>query len=433
MLNTIFFFALMATVTGVPFYFNYRFQNTAKTQRNTSAINSLAAKLSVFIIVALYSMSFLALQIKNAAYSKVGFCACIFSFFLLYSFRGKMIHEVREIPADPRERFQRSLRTIVAMGLLYGIYFATVQFLIPHTGIFPAVGIALIFITYATPLFVRVWMPTQRMHPSTIKEDILAVFRSAGSPIHEIYLIDTDRFKSYNALVCGPKFGFGPFQRSLFITKNLFEVMEPEEIHAVVCHEASHFKLHHVAKRGFMSLVGLFVGMFTVILPMGFISILMNITLYKNFGLTIFTTLACITVQMSFLYRVIRKQEFEADLEALNLGARPAALITALEKITEKNGMSRVKEDRLSRFMFGHAHPSTDERIAAIQNARLPQDSRIFPSWKVGTAYASFVFALGTFAVVSMSTTNTPTGTPTGQRLPAADNTVNAQEVKSEK
>ena len=430
MLNTIFFFALMAAVTGVPFYFNYRFQNTAKDQLNTSVINSLAAKLSLFIIFALYAMSFLALQVKNAAYSKVGFCACIFSFFFLYSFRSKMIHQIREIPADPRERLQRSLRTVVAMGLLYGIYFATVQFLIPHTGIFPAIGIALIFITYSTPLFVRVWMPTQKMHASTIKDEILAVFKSAGNPIHDIYLIDTDRFKSYNALVCGPKYGFGPFQRSLFITRNLFEVLEMEEIHAVVCHEASHFKLHHVAKRGFMSLVGLLVGMFTVILPMGFLSILMNITPNKNFGLVIFTTLACVVVQMSFLSRVVRKQEFEADLEALNLGASPAALIAALEKITEKNGMSRVKEDKLSRFMFGHAHPSTEERIIAIQNGKLPQDSKILPAWKWSATYASFVFVLGTFAVVSMST---GTNTATGQRLPASNNSLHAQDAKSEK
>jgi len=426
MLNTIFFFALMAAVTGVPFYFNYRFQNTPKEQRNTSAINSLAAKLSVFVIFSLYAMSFLAIEIRSNGYSKIGFCSCILSFFLLYSFRGKMIHEVREIPANPKERFQRSFRTVIAMGLLYGIYFATVQLLIPHTGIFPAVAAALIFITYSTPLFVRVWMPTQKMHESSIKSDILAVFKSAGSPIHEIYLLDTDRFKSYNALVCGPKYGFGPFRRSLFVTKNLFEVLEPEEIHAVVCHEASHFKLHHVAKRGAMSLVGLLVGMITVILPMGFISILCNVALYKSFGFAVFTTLACLTVQMNFLYRVIRKQEFEADIEALNLGASAAALTSALEKITEKNGMSRVKEDQLSRFMFGHAHPSTEERIAAIQEGKLPSDSKIFPTWKWNAAYASFIFVLGTFALMSLDSS-------TRQRLPASENTLNAQEAKSEK
>jgi len=442
MLNTILFYAVMLLVVGVPFYFQYQIQNSL-TQFTTPAeatpkINSLTAKLSLFLIAALYFMSFLALEIKNSAYSKVGFGSCFLSIFLLYSFRGKLIHKIREVPADHMEQFRRSLRTFIALGGLYGIYFATVHFLIPFTGTLPAIAAALLFIIYSTPIFVRIWMPTQKMHPSPLKEDIFAVFKLADSRIHQIYLIDTDRFKSYNALVCGPKYGFGPFQRSLFITQNLFEVLEPEEIMAVVCHEASHFKLHHVAKRGLMSFVGLLIGMFAVTLPAGFLGIIVNTPLYDHFALTSITVLGCIAVQMFFLQRVVRKQEFEADFEALNLGAAPHSLISALEKITFKNGSPRVKEDTLSRLMLGHAHPSTEERVNALQSRQLPSDSKVLPDLKWCVGYASVVVMLGAFAMIrfdskvnrqiaSIETENTR------QKLPPSNNTLNERGSETER
>ena len=83
MLNTYLFYALMFVVVGVPFHFQNRTQDITKEHASLPTINSLTAKLSALIIVALYSMSFLSFQLKNASYSKVGFCSCIFSFFLL--------------------------------------------------------------------------------------------------------------------------------------------------------------------------------------------------------------------------------------------------------------------------------------------------------------------------------------------------------------
>ncbi len=427
MLNTFSFYALMLLVVGVPFYFQERVRSFAKTTDSLSLINSLSAKLSAFIILSLYVMSFLSFQAKNAAYSKVGFCSCIFSFFLLYSFRGKVISQIRDIPANPKERFQRSLRSLGAMSLIYGIYFATVHYLIPVAGTLPAIGVALIFITYSAPLFVRVWMPTQRMHPSEMKSEIMQVFANANNPVHEVYLIDTDRFKSYNALVCGPKFGFGDFKRSVFITKNLFEIMEPEEIKAVMCHEAAHFKLHHIFKRACMSMVAMIVAMLFVAIPITFISVLFKLSVDKNFGFLICTTVATIVVQLTFLFRVIRKQEFEADLEALNIGATTASISSALEKITVLNGGSRKKEDWISRFMSGSAHPSLEERLNAIQTRILPESSKILPPWKYTVSYASVVLVLGTLTLFNFDsnranrTVASVTTDHSGQILPTAE------------
>ena len=431
----------MFVVVGVPFHFQNRTQDITKEHASLPTINSLTAKLSALIIVALYSMSFLSFQLKNASYSKVGFCSCIFSFFLLYAFRGKIISQIREIPANPKERFQRSFRTLLAMSLLYGVYFSIVQYLIPHIGTLPALVVAMIFIIYSTPLFIRVWMPSQKMHASTMKEEIMEIFASAKNPVHGVYLIDSDRFKSYNALVCGPKYGFGPLRRTLFVTRNLFEALEPEEIKAVICHEAAHFKLHHVFKRSCMSIAGMIVSLFCVFLPVAFISYLMKTSVDKNYGLLIISTMATMIVQFSFIFRVIRKQEFEADLEALNLGTTASALSAALEKITDKNGGSRKKEDWISRFMFGNAHPHLEERLQAIGAGRPPENSRIMPAWKYTVAYASFVIALGTFTAFEFNPRNpgsinrevASTNSTNGQILPTEDNKFERKREATEK
>jgi len=398
MLNTYFFYSLLFAVVGVPFYFQYRTQNTVKEHSALPAIDSLAAKLSAFLLISLYVMSF-ASESVGKSYTKISYCACFLSFFLLYAFRSKIIHEIREIPAKPVEKFKNSLRTVLAMTLLYGIYFSTVHLLMPHTGSIPAIAVAMIFITYVTPLIVRVWMPSKKMYHSTIKEDIMTIFASANNPVHEVYLINTDRFKTYNAMVCGPKFGFGPLKRSVFITQNLFEVLEPEEIKAVMCHEASHFKLHHIFKRGLMGIFGFLVSIACVVLPIVFISMILKLHTHSNIFLLIIPTIATVVVQYSFIYRVIRKQEFEADLEALKLGATVSALSSALEKITNKNGAAHQKADWISRFMFGHAHPSLEERKAALLTGILPANSKILPPSKYTVSYASIVVLLGTFAL----------------------------------
>ena len=439
MLNTYFFYALLFAVVGVPFYFHYRMQNFGDQKPEISFINSLSGKLSAFLLVALYLMSFITVSNQKDSHLKIGYCACALSFFLLFSFRSKVIHQVREIQADSKEKLIKSFRSLLSFVILYGIYFSVVEFLIPRTGTIPAVAVAMIFITYATPLFVRIWMPSQKMFPSEMKDEIKQIFSNAKNPVSEVFLINTDRFKSYNALVCGPKYGFGPFKRSAFITRNLFEILEPEEIKAVICHEAAHFKLHHIFKRGLMSILGIGIALVTVFLPITFISILTSATANIQMGLIYLSGLATIFIQFSFIFRVIRKQEFEADLEALNLGATAPAMSSALEKVTIQNGGSRKKEDWFSRFMFGSGHPSLEERIQAIAERKLPESSNIIPAWKYTVSYASFVIALGALTAITYTPkTNTNREVASvkdsiaGQILPTSNNKVETIETATE-
>jgi Zn-dependent protease with chaperone function len=406
MLNTTFYYILMFAVVGVPFYFHHR---ASKLQlegvRATDAdaeiatrINGITARLTVFIIASLYLMSFIAINLKNTTFQEFGYFASLFSFFILHTQHAKIINRIQKSKITPQERFQTSIRNLSIFILFFGIYYVFSS-LIPHLGLITFL-LMLVCLNYFIPLFVRLHLDARAMHPSEIKTEIMNVFTSAGNPVGNIYLIDHRRIRGANAFICGPKYGFGPFQRSLFVTKNLFEALEPDEIHAVICHEAAHFKKNHLFKRAMMSFFSFVVAAVSISFPIFFIGNLIPIGTASRMMVYFLATTLTVIAQLVFLFRLIRKQEFEADLEALTIGATVGSLISALEKLTIKNGVSRKKATGLGRFIFFEAHPSIEERVEAIRTRTMPTDSRVLPTWQLSLTYASFVILSTSLALL---------------------------------
>ncbi len=230
------------------------------------------------------------------------------------------------------------------------------------------------------------------MYPSELKSEILSVFKAAKLNIGEIYLMDTHSFKLYNAMVCG---------RTLFLTQNLFEKLEPEELKAVICHEASHFKLKHIAKRIF---AGICITAISMVLIGLFNTFLLMALELKSKGAqsVLFLTGIVMTLafQLYWLFKVIRKQEFEADVHALNLGGSGAALVSALEKLTRSNGSSFKAESLLTRLVLGHAHPSFEERKEAIFNRQIPTSAQVLPPISLMVSYVCVIIALFSFVAL---------------------------------
>ena len=84
-------------------------------------------------------------------------------------------------------------------------------------------------------------------------------------------------------------------------------------------------------------------------------------------------TLGVIVTPFRLVNQLIRKQEVEADLNAvIQFGADPQAMISALERLDRLNG-------RKSDIAHG-AHPSTQERIRELQGL-LP--SNVVPFKKI--------------------------------------------------
>ena len=101
--------------------------------------------------------------------------------------------------------------------------------------------------------------------------------------------------------------------------------------------------------------------------------------------------------------KLTRKQEFEADQEAVQIGCHPGALIQALEKITKLNRSSRKKPEGILKYISFNTHPGIDERIEALVRGKVPADANLVPSWQMGLSYASFVVLAATLAFAYQS------------------------------
>jgi Zn-dependent protease with chaperone function len=318
MLNSLAQFILLAIICAVPFYFQYWLKTTPEA--DTRAVNSLASKLCIFNLSMLFASSLLATHDKTDKQSLVMFGAVFFSSMLLFSFRNKAAQNTQKHEVKPKEQLIQSARAFAAIGGTFFTYSFIIYHLASVIGMLPAVAIAITTLIAIAPLMVRVLFSCNRMHDSPLKDELVAIFRKAGVSIGEIYLIDSNKTRVSNALVCGSRFGFGPLKRSLFLTENLFEILNEEELRAVISHEASHFQLHHVAKRGLSALIVIIAALICVGLPIGLVAVSIESKDWIN-TLAIINLVANLIFQYFFIFRVIRKHEFEADLNAIRLGA----------------------------------------------------------------------------------------------------------------
>ncbi|SMD30410.1 M48 family metallopeptidase [Picrophilus oshimae] len=167
--------------------------------------------------------------------------------------------------------------------------------------------------------------------------------------VPDLYILDT-RNRIANAFTVSRKESY------VFITRLLMNILDVDEVTAVMAHEFAHIKLRHNLKTSIIN--------FAVIL------FLINIALY---GLTldsfagIMLPVISIIIYMFFttflLNYIKRRNEINADLTAIKY-VNPDYLISALHKIENLEIFSR----RISDIYLDH--PSIDRRISIINRSR---------------------------------------------------------------
>ncbi|MBS1959716.1 MAG: M48 family metalloprotease [Bdellovibrionales bacterium] len=257
---------------------------------------------------------------------------------------------------------------------------------------------------YATPIFVRVLFDTLPMTESRLTDEIRAVFKQAGVDLGHIRIIQTKKRNTTNAMVCGTKWGFGPLKRTLLVTDNLFSRLSEEEFVAVMRHEASHFRLHHIRKRVFAVLYSYLLSVALASIPVILlVSVMIKFQLQQlqlQAAASIFAALGALYCMNRMIYNAIHRHEHEADVEAVKMGSSSEAMIGALQKITDDHGTNYKKRPFLTRFMLSQAHPSLEERINVIHTGEIPQEQFLKGHvLQVASAYALMLVA--TFYFVS--------------------------------
>lgn len=225
-------------------------------------------------------------------------------------------------------------------------------------GIFAGVG--LIFGTGA--LHLRKMLPVSRLEDARLRELFAECFRAARVPEPEFWVIEIDRRRFTNAMMAGFRGGRGWFRPGLFVSRTLIEEFSPEEIRAVVLHEASHSALSHLRRRLWGTLGAVFGTSFAltgallaahVFLPAETVGML-----------RIVLTIASIGMPLWLLRSQGEKHELEADAHAvLELGAGFEDFARALRKMDTLNGASSERRDPRSLLSPAGAHPATERRI----------------------------------------------------------------------
>ena len=352
-------FLCLATITGVPFYFKYWLAREQPVLRDP--LDRRTNALSMVIFCALFAGAFFYPR-HSWKVAQVLLGAAILSFSILYQSRGRYLAGLSgEGVAKPEATFRQSAARM-AIGLILCAAFSWHPFLIL---------IAPFAIPFLMPAFLRLQYSTRAMADSPLRQKISRVFEDADLPLSQIHIVDETGSGSRNAFIAGSGLGRGAFGRTLFIGLGLFEILDEDELQAVVFHEAAHAKLHHLRNR-WISSIGLFVlCCFWTAVPVAFL-------FPGETGLLIAAFLIAGMAQVWFLSRLIHRQELEADQEAVRMGASSSALAHALKKLD--NGTSGP-------------YPSLEDRLEALNNGWSPA-SGIIPQKSFLSAYSMLVIGV---------------------------------------
>jgi Zn-dependent protease with chaperone function len=241
------------------------------------------------------------------------------------------------------------------------------------------VGLTLVYAL--APLTIRKVFPVREMPPSALKVMIEKAFDQASMPSPDIYIIQGDDLSTHNLMIAGFPWARGVFKPAVFVfealtraEQNEKEPFRTEELHAMILHEVSHASLNHLKKRLLLTCMLLPIGVLTG--GAGWVAAATYLPSGTAELVQFMITVAVIATPFQAVNRLIRKQEIEADLNAvIQYGAEAKHMISALERLDRLNG-------RRSEVAHG-AHPSTQERINELRSllppmplhASLPEDS----------------------------------------------------------
>lgn len=198
---------------------------------------------------------------------------------------------------------------------------------------------------------------------------------TAGLPMPKVYIIDDP---APNAFATGRD----PNHAVVAATTGLIDIMDDNELTAVMAHEMSHVKNYDIRVSmitfGLVCLVGFLadIGLRLVAFgddddrsPVGFIAMLVT---------AIFAPIAASLAQLA----VSREREYLADMSAAKLTRYPEGMISALKKLEEHSQPMRrqnsamealyinspLKKSKLNSLFS--THPAIESRIERLENAK---------------------------------------------------------------
>jgi Zn-dependent protease with chaperone function len=352
--NETFVFFCVALITAAPFFFRYWL--SLYPVRTLESIDLTTSRLSILIFVALFAGAFV-FGHDSRKTGEVLLCAAILSFSILYQTRFRHIEKQNQEKLPVVSRTRPGVAKRIALGKLGFLTIICTLCLVLMKVPFLA-PLLLLAYPFFTPRLLRLQYPSIKMAESDLKTELRGIFARAKTKLTEIYILDSGVTQNPNAMMA---------KNTLFITLDLFEKLDETELKAVICHEASHLKAGHLWKRLLASTGYFMLVVFWFVFPtaLAFTGSIQAIVVAGVFALCAHTF---------FISKMIARQELEADLGAVHLGASSDSLISALYKLSPEKTPTTHWTTRL---IFGVFHPTLAQREATLRAGVLPRPPKL--------------------------------------------------------
>ncbi len=219
-----------------------------------------------------------------------------------------------------------------------------------------AEAVSVLLVLMAAPFLIGRALKTRRIPSGALAVAFERLARRAGVRIRhlDIWPVRTGRVGTAMAI------GVFPRSRSIVISDVLVNTLNSGEILAVLAHELSHLKRHHVARLIAILTGSIFVAIFTLVL------------VARWFDVELFRGNHWSPLQLSLLIvgvlfvrgALLRRYEYQADRDAAQLTGKPGALASALLKLAKLHA-SPVRWRGLDRLIM--THPDIQDRVAALR------------------------------------------------------------------
>jgi STE24 endopeptidase len=255
------------------------------------------------------------------------------------------------------------LMTLLAGGAFFLVRFSPDWWWLWVWGFFAAVTLFLMYISpfVIEPLFYK-FKPVSK---EGLEEDIRILMRKAGLEVSRVMEVDASRRSRHsNAYFTG----IGRVKR-IVLFDTLLEQMDNREVLAILAHEAGHWKKHHIVKRLVFAEIGSLIAFYIAfrllqwqglpgLIGLDHASFPAQLVILGFLASLITFPLAPLSSWLS------RRHEWQADRFAAEISGTPAALASALIKLTKEN-LSNLHPHPLYAKIY-YSHPPMVERVKKL-------------------------------------------------------------------
>jgi len=261
------------------------------------------------------------------------------------------------------------VQTVLGVPLLYAVY-AFMRFAGPLWWVW-LFAFLVLFQLFMLWLYPAVIAPLfNRFSPlpdGALRERLERIASDAGFRNRGLFVMDASRRSAHSNA-----YFTGILRPRIVLFDTLVERMSVDEAASVLAHEIGHYRAHHVQRRLALGIFATFAGLFVLsrLVPWP--------PLHEAFGFPAPTLHGAVALLMlgggAFVFwlqplaaLMSRRHEYEADRFAVRIARAPAALKTALLRLTGENLSNLHPHPWYSAWHY--THPVLVERLAAIDRA----------------------------------------------------------------